>query len=245
MSSFVIFSTVLILLTFSLIKGSSDDKTYIQMTVFTPSASNLVYYLTVQSKVVTAMYHTFSDFNSQTNNIILPINNFEQNDNIFNIKAGPPYYGITVSTTTNNIGGISYIDNGQYYCLYVYTTPTLGLYLDTRQTLTSPVTTQAIISIVATTISSPSSTSSSTSSSGSSSVPVKPLIGLIALVVIAIILLLCVYYCYAIRRRRQQQNNQDQVNSINKDIAPLKNANAYYTAEEDNINIQTAVAVHV
>ena len=235
MASLIIFAAVLILLTLSLVKGSSDDISYLQLYISTASASNLVYYLSIQSNVVTAMYRTFSDFNSQTNNIILPINNFEQNDNIFNIKAGPPYYGITVSTTTNNIGGISYIDNGQDYCLYVYATPTLGLYLDTRQTLASHVTTQAIISIAATTISSPSSTSSS--SSGSSSVPVKPLIGLITLVVVAIILLLCLYYCYAIRRRRQQ--NQSIV--VNKELQ-LKNAHAYYA---DDVSIQTAVAVHI
>ena len=239
MSLFVIFSTVLVLLTIKLVKGSSDDITYSQLYISTASASNLVYYLAIQSNVVTAMYHTFSDFNSQTNNIILPINNFEQNDNVFNIKAGPPYYGITVSATTNNIGGISFTDNGQYYCLYVYNTPTLGLYLDTRQTLNSLVTTQAIISIVATPVLSPSSTLSS--SSGSSSVPVKPLIGLIALIVLAIILLLCLYYCYAIRRRRQLRNNQNQNIVVNKEL-PLKNAYAYYA---DDVSIQTAVAVHV
>ena len=54
-------------------------------------------YLNVQNNLVTGLFATLSDFQNQTNNVILPPGSFRSNDNIFNFAAGPEnLYGITL-----------------------------------------------------------------------------------------------------------------------------------------------------
>ena len=165
---------------------------YYMITIMTSTVTRVLY-LTVIEAVVTGAYPSLADVRALTNNILLSVGGYGNNDNIFNYTVGPPYYGIT--------NGIGMLIDGAKSRVHAVRIVSPGLFLsfdDAGSTYHVPATVMALPFSLTDSPTSPPTGNGNNGfgSSTSSSTFTTPLAALAVLVIpIIIVALGLLWYC--------------------------------------------------
>ena len=165
---------------------------YYMLTIVTSAVSRTLY-LSVIDAVVTGAYQSRADIRASTNNALLPVGAYGNNDNLFNYTVGAPFYGIT--------NGIGIFIDGAKSRVHAVRIVSPGLFLsfdDAGSTYHVPATVTAMLtSLTDSPTSSPTSSGiNGFGSSTSGGTPNTPLAALAVLVIpIIIVILGLLWYC--------------------------------------------------
>ena len=156
---------------------------YYMLTIVTSAVSRTLY-LSVIEAVVTGAYQSRADIRASTNNALLPVGAYGNNDNLFNYTAGAPFYGLTY--------GIGILIDGAKARVHAVRIVSPGLFLsfdDAGSTYHTPAT----VTAMPFSLTGNGNNGFGSSSSGSPS----PLAALAVLVVVPIIIVVLglLWYC--------------------------------------------------